>query len=110
MKRTYPVEFVFQAVSLIVAVIVVHAFYVLLIRPKADAILAEQQALMEIDDNYVQERSVFVIIRDFEQEAPRLRAGSLLHSHALGDGHPGLQGCRGGSRAQATADGAGSAV
>jgi biopolymer transport protein ExbB/TolQ len=69
MKKTYPVEFVFQALSLIVAIIVVHAIYVLLIRPRADFILAEQQALMDADENYVQERSVFVIIRDFEQEA-----------------------------------------
>ena len=69
MKKTYPTEFVFQTISLIVAIIVVHAFYVLLIRPQADFILAEQQALMDADQNYVQERSVFVIIRDFEQEA-----------------------------------------
>ena len=69
MKRTYPVEFVYQALSLIVAIIIVHALYVLVIRPKADTILAEQQAMMESDPNYVQQRSVYVIIRDFEQEA-----------------------------------------
>jgi biopolymer transport protein ExbB/TolQ len=69
MKRTYPVEFVYQALSLIIAIIIVHAIYVLVIRPKADAILAEQQAMMASDPNYVQQRSVYVIIRDFEQEA-----------------------------------------
>jgi len=69
MKKTYPTEFVFQTLSLIIAVILVHAFYVLVIRPNADTILAEQQARMEVDENYVQERSVYVIIRDFEQEA-----------------------------------------
>ena len=69
MKKTYPTEFVFQTISLIVAIIVVHAIYVLLIRPQADFIVAEQQALMDADQNYVQERSVFVIIKDFEQEA-----------------------------------------
>ena len=68
MKKTYPTEFVFQTLSLIVAVILVHAIYVLVIRPTADTILAERQAMMEVDDNYVQERSVYVIIRDFEQE------------------------------------------
>ncbi|HEX9726632.1 MAG TPA: MotA/TolQ/ExbB proton channel family protein, partial [Vicinamibacteria bacterium] len=36
---------------------------------QADSILAQQQAQMEVDPNYVQERSVFVIIRDFEQES-----------------------------------------
>lgn len=69
MKNAYPVEFVFQTVSLIVAIIAVHALYVLVIRPNADSILAEQQVMMESDPNYVQERSVYVIIRDFEQEA-----------------------------------------
>jgi biopolymer transport protein ExbB/TolQ len=69
MKKNYPVEFAFQALSLIVAMIVVHALYVLVIRPKAETIIGEQQAMMEIDENYVQERSVYVIIRDFEQEA-----------------------------------------
>ena len=69
MKKTYPTEFVFQTISLIVAIIVVHAIYVLLIRPQADFIVAEQQALMDADQNYVQERSVFVIIKDFEHEA-----------------------------------------
>lgn len=69
MKKTYPTEFVFQTISLIMAIIVVHAIYVLLIRPQADSILAQQQAQMEVDPNYVQERSVFVIIRDFEQES-----------------------------------------
>ena len=69
MKKSYPAEFVFQVASLIVSMIVVHAVYVLLIRPKADAILAEQAALMQADSDYVQERSVYVIVRDFEQEA-----------------------------------------
>jgi biopolymer transport protein ExbB/TolQ len=69
MKKTYPVEFVYQVLSLIVAVILVHALYVAVVRPRADSILAEQAALMQADPDYVQERSVWVIIRDFEQEA-----------------------------------------
>ena len=69
MKKNYPVEFVYQALSLIVMIIVVHSVYVLIIRPRADVVLAERQAMMEVDENYVQERSVYVIIRDFEQEA-----------------------------------------
>ena len=69
MKKSYPVEFVFQALSLIVAMIFVHALYVLVVRPKAETIFGEQRALMEADPDYVQERSVWVIVRDFEQEA-----------------------------------------
>ena len=69
MKKDYPVEFVYQALSLIVALIVVHAFFVVVVRPRADTILAEQAAQMQEDPDYVQERSIWVIIRDFEQEA-----------------------------------------
>lgn len=68
-NRSYPTEFVFQAASLFISVIVVHAIYVAWVRPQADAILAEQTARMQTDPSYVQERSVFVIIRDFEQES-----------------------------------------
>jgi len=64
-----PNEFVFQLASLLLAVILVHAVYVVLVRPQADAILAEQAARMRTDSTYVQERSLFIIIRDFEQEA-----------------------------------------
>jgi biopolymer transport protein ExbB/TolQ len=69
MKKRYPVEFVYQSLSLIISLIVIHAFYVTAVRPRADAILAEQVAQMQIDPTYVQERSVWVVIRDFEQEA-----------------------------------------
>jgi biopolymer transport protein ExbB/TolQ len=69
MKKGYPLEFVYQVVSLIMAMILVHTFYLFVVRPKADVILAEQQAMMEVDPGYVQERSLWVIIRDFEQEA-----------------------------------------
>ncbi len=69
MKKSYPVEFVYQALSLIVAAIVIHAIYVLVVRPKADVILGEQRAMMEADPSYVQERSVWVIVRDFDHES-----------------------------------------
>jgi biopolymer transport protein ExbB/TolQ len=69
MRKTFPSEFVYQIGSLVMALILVHAFYVILVRPKADAILGEQAALMQSDPNYVQQRSGWVIIRDFEQEA-----------------------------------------
>ena len=69
MKKTYPTEFVFQTVSLIVAVILVQTLYALFIRPQANLILAEQAAHMMADANYVQERSLLVIIRDYEQES-----------------------------------------
>jgi biopolymer transport protein ExbB/TolQ len=69
MKKSYPVEFVFQVLSLLIAVIVVHTIYVTVVRPRAEAILADQVAQMQHDPSYVQERSVWVVVRDFEQEA-----------------------------------------
>ena len=44
-KSRLPSEFAFQVLALLAAVIVVHAFYVGLIRPSADAQLAAQAAL-----------------------------------------------------------------
>jgi biopolymer transport protein ExbB/TolQ len=69
MRRRYPSEFAFQALALVLAIIVVHTVYVTLVRPRADTILAEQAALMQTDPDYVQQRSVWVIVRDFEQES-----------------------------------------
>ena len=39
-KKNIPVEFVFQLFALIIAVIVVHAFYVSVVRPNAERIIA----------------------------------------------------------------------
>jgi biopolymer transport protein ExbB/TolQ len=68
MKRNLPAEFVFQLFSLLIAVIVVHAIYVAVIRPNAEQITAEQQVLIEEDSDYVPVRSFYVIVQDFEQE------------------------------------------
>ncbi len=70
MKKSFPisVEFMYQIFSLILIIIVVHAVYVAVIRPKADAILAEQAARLETDKSQVTERSVYVLVRDYEQE------------------------------------------
>jgi biopolymer transport protein ExbB/TolQ len=62
-------EFLYQVFSLIIAVIIVHAVYVTSIRPRATEILAEQALRMEQEVGYTPERSVFVLVRDFEQEA-----------------------------------------
>ncbi len=71
MKKSFPLttEFIYQVFALIVIVIVVHAVYVAIIRPHADAVLAEQAAMLETDKSQMTKRSVFVLIRDYEQEA-----------------------------------------
>jgi biopolymer transport protein ExbB/TolQ len=68
-KKNIPVEFVFQMFALIIAIIVVHAFYVSVVRPNAAQIIEEQNAAAAADPNYVRERRVAVLIKDLEQEA-----------------------------------------
>jgi biopolymer transport protein ExbB/TolQ len=71
MKKNLPVslEFIYQLFSLILIVIFVHAAYVGIIRPNADAVLTRQAAAIEQDKTLVTERSVYVLIRDYEQES-----------------------------------------
>jgi biopolymer transport protein ExbB/TolQ len=68
-RRLGSSEFLYQVVALFVAMIVVHTLYVLAVRPQAELVLAQERVAMQADPGYVQERSVWVIIRDFEQEA-----------------------------------------
>ena len=89
--------FVFQAASLLLAAAVVHTAYVTLVWPRGDAQLAAQQARMQVDPGYVQERSLWVILRDYEQEAEivlmlwalAIIADKVARLHTAGDG--GLQ-------------------
>ena len=69
MKKNFSTEFVFQVFSLIISVIIVHAIYVSIIRPGAAEYQEEQRILLAQDPEYVPERSLFVIMKDFEQEA-----------------------------------------
>src|SRR5690606_35404001 len=62
-------DFIYQVFALIIAVIVVHAVYVAVIWPNADAVMAMQAAMQEQDPNYVSDQSVYVILKDYEQEA-----------------------------------------
>lgn len=69
MRKQLPVEFIFQLFSLIIVIIIVHGIYVSIIRPNARAVLEEQAVHINNDPTYVPERSPYVVIRDFEQEA-----------------------------------------
>lgn len=68
MRNLVPTEFVFQIFSLLIAFIVIHSVYVTVIRPNADAFLAEERAQIKLDSKYQPQRSFFVVVRDFEQE------------------------------------------
>lgn len=69
MKKQLPIEFIYQIFSLIIAGIIIHGIYVLVVRPNATAILEYQAIQINANPEYVPERSTFVVIRDFEQEA-----------------------------------------
>jgi biopolymer transport protein ExbB/TolQ len=68
-KKNIPVEFVFQLFALIIAIIIVHAFYVSVVRPNAVQIIADEKVALAADPEYVRERRVWVLIKDMEQEA-----------------------------------------
>jgi biopolymer transport protein ExbB/TolQ len=69
MKRTFFNEFLYQVFALILATIVVHAVYVTVIRPRATEILDEQAVRLQAEVNYTPERTIWVLVRDYEQEA-----------------------------------------
>ena len=69
MKTRYPKEFLFSLGSLLAATIVIHAIWTAWVRPNAQAVLAVQAESMRKDPNYVPQRSMFVIMKDWEQES-----------------------------------------
>ena len=68
MIKRFPVELVYQVFSLLIAFILVHALYVTLIRPQANTFLEQEAANVAANPEYVQQRSFFVVIKDYEQE------------------------------------------
>ena len=68
MKHKMSSEFIFQLFALLIAVIVVHAAYVGVIRPSADAQLQQQIERQAAGEDFIPERTLAVVIRDFEQE------------------------------------------
>lgn len=69
MNNTFSREFVFQVFALIISVILVHGVYVTVVWPNAEAVLGEQRARMAQDPEYVAEPSLFVAVKDYEQES-----------------------------------------
>ena len=89
-----PSEFLFSVFALIIFTIVVHAAYVTVVRPRATAVLAEQRAAMKKDPNFVAERSIYVVLKDWEQEVRD-------HPRPLGARDHRLQGVARAARARA---------
>ena len=95
--KKLPAEFLFQLISLLVAVLLVHAIYVAVVRPNANAILEAQAILINEDPDYGPDRSAFVIVKDLEQEACfilMLWAMALMGSKALENRRERVYTCR----------------
>jgi len=69
MKKNIPFELIYQLFSLLIIIIFVHAAYVAVIRPNAEAQLEQQAEQIKLDKNYAPKRSIYILIRDHEQEA-----------------------------------------
>jgi biopolymer transport protein ExbB/TolQ len=61
-------EFMNELYALLAVIVVVQGFYTAIVRPRAIAILAAQQAAMAKDPEYVPQRSIYIIAKDYEQE------------------------------------------
>lgn len=68
MKSRAGSEFIYQLVALLLSVIVVHAAYVTVIRPKAESIMQYQQAQQEAGAAVTNQRSLYIVLKDYEQE------------------------------------------
>ena len=69
MNKQLPFELVYQVGALVISIILVHLVYATLIRPNADAILQQQAELAASGEPFVQDRSLYVVLRDYEQES-----------------------------------------
>jgi biopolymer transport protein ExbB/TolQ len=68
-RRPVTGGFVFQAASLVVSAILVQALYVTVVWPRAASDQARHDASMQMDPTFVPERSIWIILRDYEQES-----------------------------------------
>ena len=69
MKHNPVSDFIYQLFALILSLILVHAVYVTLIRPNADALIEQQMELISAGETAEVPRSIFIVLKDFEQEA-----------------------------------------
>jgi biopolymer transport protein ExbB/TolQ len=69
MKHTLSTDFFFQLASLIAAIIIVHIFYVMVVWPSADALLADQRARQQAGESAEMPRSIYIVLKDYEQES-----------------------------------------
>ena len=68
-RRKAPLsESAFGIATLLMCVLLVHGFYTLIVRPRAEAAISQAAALKGANERQTSLRSIFVIIKDPEQE------------------------------------------
>ncbi|MEK9818987.1 MAG: MotA/TolQ/ExbB proton channel family protein [Pseudomonadales bacterium] len=68
-RKALSSEFIFQLFSLVIAILLVHAVYVTVVRPNASQALIEEAVLINENPDYVPDRNLYVVVKDLEQEA-----------------------------------------
>jgi len=61
-------EFFYQLFSLLLAIIIVHAIFVTVIRPEAEVLMQMQQAQQVAGSAVTEQRSIYLVLKDYEQE------------------------------------------
>jgi biopolymer transport protein ExbB/TolQ len=95
-RAKIPIELKQEAGALLIAIVVVHLFYIAWVRPQAEATLAEERRRAEAGETFVAERTVWVVIKDYEQESVfilglwslsmmALRARRVLDAQSIAD-------------------------
>jgi biopolymer transport protein ExbB/TolQ len=69
MKHNPVSDFIYQLFALILSIIIVHSVYVTVIRPNADALLQQQQERLAAGETAEVPRSLYIVLKDFEQES-----------------------------------------
>lgn len=69
MRRQISFELIYQVSALVISIVLVHLVYITIIRPNADAIMQHQVDLAAKGQPYVQDRSLYVVLKDYEQES-----------------------------------------
>jgi len=67
--KSHANEMFFQLVALLLAVIVVHAIFVTVVRPNAESTIRHHAEMAAAGEDYEVPRSFFIVIKDLEQEA-----------------------------------------
>jgi biopolymer transport protein ExbB/TolQ len=68
-KPRAPSELLFSLFAFIIVAIAVHAAYVTVVRPRAAAVMSAEREAMKKDPDYVSARSLYVVLKDWEQES-----------------------------------------